>query len=239
MTAAGTEVGTEAEICPLAAPAGARGPSGVGASWLVRLAWMLAMSVALLVSATALLSATGRQMLPFDLVVLDHRLPVIFRVHMAASGLALVLIAAAIAVRTQPALHRVVGRLAVAAVVVGGLTALPSALLSTATGVARAGFFAQGCLWLLLLAAGLVVIRVRDRRRHRRAMLAMASVASGAIWLRLALVAIAAADWPFEACYAAAAWASWLLPLAGTIWATRPLRAGADNVLHRGRSAYM
>jgi hypothetical protein len=47
-------------------------------------------------------------------------------------------------------------------------------------------------------------------------MLAMAAVASGAIWLRLVLAAANHFQLPFDAVYAVAAWACWLAPLALT-----------------------
>ena len=50
--------------------------------------------------------------------------------------------------------------------------------------------------------------------RHARFMIAMAAVASGAIWLRLVMFAADLADVPFDAAYAVAAWACWLVPLA-------------------------
>ena len=160
------------------------------------------------------MTGAGRVSLPYELFLLDQHLPIIFRIHMATSGLALLLITAALLLRHRSAWHRPIGRVAAAAVVIGGLTALPSALMSEATVIARAGFLAQGCVWLVLLSRGIAVIRKRHVMQHRRLMLAMAAVASGAVWLRFATVATAALDLPFDVVYAVAAWASWLIPLA-------------------------
>jgi hypothetical protein len=44
-------------------------------------------------------------------------------------------------------------------------------------------------------------------------MIAMAAVASAAIWLRLVLYAAVAAGLPFDPVYAAACWACWIVPL--------------------------
>src|SRR5205085_7714026 len=112
-------------------------------------------------------------------------------------------------------LHRAAGRLAAAAVVIGGLTALPVAVMSEATAPARAGFFMQGVIWLGLLAAALAAIRRGDVVRHARLMIAMAAGASGAVWLRLMVAFAVAAALPFDPVYATAAWLSWLMPLAG------------------------
>jgi hypothetical protein len=40
-----------------------------------------------------------------------------------------------------------------------------------------------------------------------------AAIISGAIWLRLAVGTVVALGLPFDASYAAIAWASWLVPL--------------------------
>lgn len=98
-------------------------------------------------------------------------------------------------------------------VAIGAVSALPSAVLSEASPLARGGFFLQGLVWLGLAVAGYRAIRMRGRDRHRRLMLMMAAVASAAVWLRLATVAILALDLPFEAAYAIAAWSAWLVPL--------------------------
>jgi len=169
-----------------------------------------------ILGTTAILSAAGEIKLPYELHLLERRLPIVFRAHMAVSGLAAILIALALAARRHPAWHRPMGRLAAAAVLIGGLTALPSALLSEASPIARAAFFTQACVWLALLVVGLAAIRRQRFSLHRLAMLAMAAVASGAIWLRLATVATAVVGLPHDRCYAVAAWAAWLLPLLAT-----------------------
>lgn len=176
----------------------------------------------LLVSLTALRSSLGLTRLPIELILLDGHLPYIFRVHMAASGLALGFGLATLLARHAPQAHRPLGRITAVLVALGGLTALPSAVYSEATAVARAGFFAQGCAWLMLLGAGLVAIRAQDVARHRRAMLAMYAVATGAIWLRLGTAAIAMFDLPFDTGYALAAWLGWLVPLGIAGRLTRP-----------------
>ncbi|MET0631283.1 MAG: DUF2306 domain-containing protein [Xanthobacteraceae bacterium] len=178
---------------------------------------ILALTLSLLVLPAALVAITlglGLRPLPYELFVVLQRLPLAFPLHMIASGLALILIPIAAFARPWRGVHRASGRLAAAAVVIGGLTALPVALASEATAVARAGLFTQGVVWLALLAVAIAAIRRREVSRHAGMMIAMAAVASGAIWLRLVMFAANTAGWPFEIAYAVATWACWLIPLA-------------------------
>ena len=156
----------------------------------------------------------GGLKLPFNLFVVDQRLPGVFRLHMLASGLALLLIPLVLWVRRDRALHRPLGRLAAAAVLLGAMTSLPVALASDSVAMARAGFLAQGLVWLGLIAAGVAAIRRRKVERHARLMLAMAAVASGAIWVRLTTAAATSWDLPFDPIYGCVAWAGWIVPLA-------------------------
>jgi len=162
----------------------------------------------------ALALGFGLLPLPLPLLLILQRLPIAFPLHMIASGLALSLIPIAALARHHRSIHRVLGRMAAVCVVVGGLTALLVALASEASAVARAGFFVQGLVWLATLTTAIVAIRRGDRMRHARLMIAMASVASGAIWLRLVMAGAVVLGWPFEPVYAVAAWICWLIPLA-------------------------
>ena len=145
--------------------------------------------------------------------VLAERMPVVFKAHMVSSAGALLLIPAVIAMRRQPYMHRMLGRLLGAFVVIGGLTALPVAIFSHSSLMARAGFFVQGMVWMSLLAAAIHAIRNGNRARHVSLMLAMAAVTTGAVWFRLMIGSAIYFQLPFEPIYAAAAWAGWLVPL--------------------------
>jgi hypothetical protein len=98
-------------------------------------------------------------------------------------------------------------------VILGGLTSLPVAAASHSAAMARAGFFAQGMVWLALIALGIAAIRQRRFAQHEQLMLAMAAVASGAIWVRLITAVATSCDLPFDFTYSCAAWAGWLVPL--------------------------
>jgi len=174
----------------------------------------------------AMVQGTGAIPLPYNLFVVDQRLPGIFRLHMLASGAALVLIPLVIAVRRDGAWHRPLGYAAALFVLLGALTSLPVAIYSHSVDVARAGFLAQGIVWLALIALGILAARRRRLTAHARIMLAMAAVSSGAIWVRLTTALATTYQLPFDSVYGCAAWLGWLVPLAAVIllptpWAPR------------------
>jgi Predicted membrane protein (DUF2306) len=149
--------------------------------------------------------------------VLNERLPGLFQAHMVSSAMALLLLPVVIGVRHRPGLHRRIGRVLGGFVVLGGLTALPVAIMSHSSITARAGFFVQGLVWLGLFAAGLRAIRRHDRTSHARFMIAMAAVTTGAIWFRILTGTAIWLHLPFDPIYGAAAWLGWILPLAA-VW---------------------
>jgi len=186
-----------------------RGLSPVTAGIFVLIVSLLVIPVALVAIALGL----GLLRLPYELVIVLQRRPIAFPLHMVASGVALILIPIAARARRRRDLHRAVGRAAAICVAAGGLSALLVAFASEATAVARAGFFVQGVVWLALLAAAVTAIRRGNVARHVRLMIAMAAVASGAIWLRLVICGAVAAGLPFDPVYAVAAWVCWMVPL--------------------------
>ena len=177
--------------------------------------------VAVPTALVAVAEGSGALRLPFDLFVIDARLPLLFRLHMLASGLSLLLIPTTIAMRRDRIWHRPLGRLASTCVVTGALTSLPVAIVSSSAPLARAGFFAQGTVWITLLALGIAAIRRRDVPRHQRFMLAMAAVATGAIWVRLTTAFAVTGQLPFDPVYSAIAWLGWLVPLS-MVWHWAP-----------------
>jgi hypothetical protein len=178
-----------------------------------------ALIVAVLLVPTALMAIAlglGLAPLPYDLLLVLRQLPIVFATHMIASGLALILIPITAFARRHRQTHRVLGRLTAVSVVIGGLTALPVAAASEAVAAARAGLFTQGVVWLALISMAVAAIRRGDAARHATLMIAMAAVASGAVWLRLVMAVAVARHLPFETIYGVAAWACWVVPLALT-----------------------
>lgn len=171
-------------------------------------------SLAVPTGLVALVQGLGAMPLPFNLHVVDERLPGIFKLHMLASGAALLLIPLVIATRRRRAWHRPLGRIAAAFVIAGALTSFPVAYESHSGLPARLGFATQGVVWLALVIAGVLAIRAKDRTRHATLMLAMAAVASGAIWVRIATAAATTWKLPFDIVYPASTWLGWLIPLA-------------------------
>jgi hypothetical protein len=175
------------------------------------------------VALGAIALGLGLLPLPYPLFLVLQRLPAAFPLHMIASGLALILIPIAAFLRRRRGVHRAVGRAAAVCVAIGGTTALLVAMASEATVAARAGLFVQGLVWLVLLAAAVMAIRRGAVACHARLMIAMAAVASGAIWLRLTVYGAVAAGLPFDPVYAAGTWVCWMVPLALAAAASRRL----------------
>lgn len=185
----------------------------------------LAAGVALSISVgmVAIGSGLGVIELPFQMHLVDERLPVIFRLHMVASALALLMLPAVIAARRQPHVHRTLGRLLGVFVFAGGISALPVAIFSNSSELARAGFFVQGLVWMALFFSAVRAIRTRRIELHARLMLAMAAVTTGAVWFRAVTGSAILLGLPFEATYTAAAWLCWLLPMMVVLRMGRPL----------------
>jgi hypothetical protein len=198
-------------------------------------------AIAILIALTvptgviALVEGAGAMPLPYNLHVVDERLPGLFKIHMLASGAALLLMPAVFSVRKRRAWHRPLGRLTAAFVIAGALTSFPVAYESTSVLPARLGFAAQGLVWLVLIVEGVRAIRNRERARHATLMLAMAAVASGAVWVRLTTAVVTSWDLPFDPIYACATWLGWLVPLAIALafapGSVLPRRASARTTL--------
>jgi hypothetical protein len=164
------------------------------------------------VAFTALGAVFGWLLLPYELFVIKERLPIIFTIHMSASGTALLLFPFVFAT-IGSRLHKYLGRIAAGLVLVGGLAALPVAFASVASPVAQVGFFMQGVTWISFDVVAFIAIYRSDAVQHGWLMLAMASVASGAIWLRFVMLALIHFHIPFVQGYSVAAWVCWLSPL--------------------------
>lgn len=183
------------------------------------LLWSILAAIAAFVIMAAIKALTAAFLnddFPESLAIKVELLPVVFPLHMVSGGLALLLVPLAILLRRRPRWHRIAGRIAAIDVLLAGVTALPVALVVPVTPWSAAGFTAQGCAWLTLLALGVWHIRHRRIAAHRAMMVMLAATTSGAIFFRiyLALWAIFAHGRHFDLFYACDAWIAWLLPLA-------------------------
>ena len=167
---------------------------------------------------------------PEALLVKVELLPLIFPLHMATGGLALLLVPLAFVLRGTR-VHKLAGRIAAADVIVAGLTAIPVALTAPVTPLSAAGFATQGMVWLLLISKGIWHIKRGEVGLHQNAMMMMAAVTSGALFFRiyLALWSLYGTPNQFKSFYAFDAWIAWALPLALTWWwiSRRPKRQAA------------
>jgi hypothetical protein len=208
--------------------AGQGKPSIVANWWWVKAPVLILMASYLGSTAVrAVWSAFDNGRFPEALLVKVELLPLIFPLHMATGGLALLLVPLALVLRGT-SFHKLAGRVAAVDVFVAGVTAIPVALTAPVTGLAAAGFATQGLVWLGLLAKGIYHIRRGERRKHQSAMLMMAAVTSGALFFRvyLALWAIYGSGRNLTSFYGVDSWLAWALPLAGVAWlVSRPSRA--------------
>ncbi len=186
-----------------------------------------------MVAVKAFMQAFDQEDFPEALLVKVELMPAIFPVHMFTGALALVLLPLALLLRPWPRWHRLAGRVAMADIVVAGLTAYPVALIAPVTAWSAAGFAAQATVWLAFLAIGLWNIRRGNVARHRMFMLLMAATASGAIVFRVFLAswALLGQGRHFALVYACVAWVAWLLPLGVTLVYVK--RAGGLRTIPR------
>lgn len=190
--------------------------------------------LAMAVGLSSLLETIGVVETPPALERLTEKLPIAFPLHMGFSALALIAIVLTLATRRRPGLHRPLGRFALLCVLIGSITAFPSAALSGADPVARIGFAFQGLVWLAFAAIGFAAVRARRLALHRAAMALMAATAFGAVVLRLVLAALVWLGEDTSIWYGGAAWAAWLLPIA--IVAAALAVGKRAPLAHKGRS---
>lgn len=134
-----------------------------------------------------------------------------FRTHILASCFGLVAGGAAFTVALSGRLHRNIGRLALALLLVGAVASVPVTMAGASSLVAKAAFLGQAATLILAIMIGwLAGLRGRVTL-HRNCMACAALALSGAPLSRLALKLPDPWLSP-EAGYAAVAWFSWLGP---------------------------
>lgn len=115
-----------------------------------------------------------------------------------------------------PAWHRSMGRVYALAIVIGGIAALVSTMMSTSGIAAQVGFVLLALAWLFTLWKGYRAARTRRFAEHRVWMIRNYALTFAAVALRvfLGLGSIAMSIWPqvtFDEIYLASIWGSILV----------------------------
>lgn len=111
-----------------------------------------------------------------------------FYVHVVGGGLALVLSPLQFVARLRdwvPRGHRMVGRVALGSIVLGGLAGIVLSTTNVAGPVGTAGFGLLGVLWVACAVTAFVAIRRGDVPTHRRWMVRAFALTYAAVTLRL------------------------------------------------------
>lgn len=119
---------------------------------------------------------------------------------------------------TRPVLHRRLGWLYVAAVLVSGIGGLLMAFVSDGGAVTHWGFGVLAVGWLTTTAAALRAILRGDTTTHERWMRRSYAFCFGAVTLRILLPLLLVAGLTFLTAYRIVSWASWLVNLAVLEW---------------------
>ena len=193
-----------------------------------RVGWVIMTVLALAVGAYAVaLVASGFRLVPGEIAANRFPTPLGLRIHIVASGLALILgpfqFARALR-RRAPRVHRWMGRGYVLACVVGGVSGGAIALFSASGLVAGAGFLALAVCWVGATLLGLRSIRSGDVGAHRRWMTRSFALTYAAVMLRIYLPLSDVLGLEFAQAYPVIAWLCWLpnLLVAQAILVRRP-----------------
>ncbi|MEM5582523.1 DUF2306 domain-containing protein [Roseibium sp. AS2] len=128
----------------------------------------------------------------------------------------------------RPAIHRWLGRVYVAAILVSGLAGLQLAFHTTAGSFAGIGFGVLAVAWLASTATALVLALRREVSRHAAWMMRSAALTFAAVTLRLYLGMSMAFGADIAVAYPVIAWACWVpnaLAVELYLRIARPLRA--------------
>jgi uncharacterized membrane protein len=109
-----------------------------------------------------------------------------------------------------PAVHRWMGRIYIAACLVGGTAGLLIALYSSAGPIAGWGFFTLAVIWLFTTSMAWRSALKRDFASHERWMIRSFALTFAAVTLRLQLPFIFVLDTGFEPAYRIIAWSAWV-----------------------------
>jgi uncharacterized membrane protein len=176
-------------------------------------AWQVMTTLALIIASYALALFVTPSARPPFLRGRTGLMELAVVLHFGGGGLALALGAfqlnAALRGR-RIQLHRLLGRVYVVSVLVGGVSGLRLAIASQGGMIAHAGFGLLACAWLLTTTLGFLRIRAGDDVDHRAWMIRSYSLTFAAVTLRIYLPLAFASGIPFEIAYPAIAWLCWV-----------------------------
>ncbi len=157
------------------------------------------------------LGIDGAFLLALGAPVLDPRS--YFIAHVISAPIALALGAFQFLPRMRvrsPHLHRWLGRIYAAAILVGGVSGLLMALDSFDRPVAATGFGALAILWLYFTAEAVRHARARDFVQHRRMMIRSFALTFAAVTLRIQLPFLIADGTPYLEISHILGWSCWV-----------------------------
>lgn len=137
-------------------------------------------------------------------------------VHAAGAGTALLTVAFQFlpAIRRRRAVHRWIGRVYGAAVIISGSAGLALSVGTTAGPIAGLGFGLLAVIWIYVTSQGWLAARARRFDEHRRWMIRSFSLTFAAVTLRLYMPAAGIAGLDMGQAYVAIAWLAWVPNLA-------------------------
>jgi hypothetical protein len=197
-----------------------------------RVGWILVAITSVLIGAYAiLLIASGFTLVPEDIA--GNRFPSVLglRIHIVASAIALISGPFQFLRplrRRFPVVHRTLGRIYVAACLVGGLAGGLIALFTTYGLAAGFGFLALAIVWLTSTIRAWLAVRRRDYLTHQRWMFRSFALAFAAVMLRIYIPLSQIAGLDYATSYAAIAWLCWVPNLLVAQLLVRSARGQAD-----------
>jgi uncharacterized membrane protein len=141
--------------------------------------------------------------------------------HLGGGGIALALGALQFSKRLRverSGTHRLLGRIYLSAVLVGGVSALLMAPSSSGGIAAHFGFGLLAILWLVTSFLAFARVRAGDYVAHREWMIRSYALCLAAVTLRIYLPMSAIAGIPFEEAYPAISWLCWVPNLVVAEW---------------------
>ena len=188
-------------------------PNVIG-SWSRRIGWAVVTVLSVAIGAYAVaVVASNFAMVAGEVAGNRFPTPLGLRVHIVASGLALLIgpFQFLRALRNRaPRVHRWMGRTYVLACLIGGLAGGSIALFSSSGLVAGFGFFGLAICWLFCTVRAYLAVRAHDYVTHQRWMIRSFALTFAAVMLRIYIPLALVIGMGNEASYPAIAWLCWV-----------------------------